>query len=190
MGHRKTTEKLVFIALLVALSVVLGIFDNFLSSFASAQGVRLGLANIVILTGIYYLSFREALLLVILKSVLSGLLFGQFMYFTISISGTLLSFFVMYFLLHLGKKAVSLIGISVAGGISHNIGQIIALIFYNGLIVVFNLLWLIPFGIGTGVFVGYIVTLLKKYLDKGQVFQTITNKSKEKLDWEQIINDK
>ncbi|HEY8365281.1 MAG TPA: Gx transporter family protein [Haloplasmataceae bacterium] len=177
MGNKKTTEKMVFIAILVALSFVLGYVDNILSSFASTQGVRLGLANIVILTGIYYLRFREALLLVILKSLFTGLLFGHLQMFTISLSGTLLSFLVMYLLINKGKEVTSFVGISVAGGIAHNIGQVIALIFYNGFVVIFNLIWLIPFGFLTGIFVGYIVSILRKYLDKGQVFKTITTKT-------------
>ena len=189
MGNKKTIEKLVFIALLVGLSVVLGIIDNFLSAFSSTQGVRLGIANVVILTGIYYLSFRDALLLVILKSLLTGLILGNPMTFTIGFSGTLLSFFIMYILIHLGKNEVSLIGISVTGGISHNIGQIFALTFYHGLVVIFNLIWLIPIGIGTGVFVGYLVTIIKRYLDKGQVFKTITNKDNKQIDLEKLINE-
>lgn len=189
MGQRKTIEKLVFIALLVALSVVLGIFEHFLSSFTSTQGVRLGLANVVILTGIYYLKFREALLLVILKSLLTGFILGNVMTFTIGFSGTLFSFFIMYTLIKVGKEKVSLIGVSVSGGISHNIGQIFALMFYHGFVIIFNLIWLIPFGIGTGFFVGYLVSILRKYLDKGEVFKTITQKNNENNNWEKLLKD-
>ena len=189
MGQRKTIEKIVFIALLVALSVVLGIIDNFLSSFTSTQGVRLGLANVVVLTGIYYLKFRESLLLVVLKSLLTGLVLGNVMTFTIGFLGTLFSFFIMYVLIKMGKNSVSLIGVSVSGGISHNIGQIFALMFYHGFVVIFNLIWLIPFGIGTGIFVGYLVSVLKKYLDKGEVFKTITVKKQENISWEKLLND-
>ncbi len=189
MGNRKTTEKLVFIALLVALSVVLGIIDRFLSSFAPAQGVRIGLANIVILTGLYYLRFTESLLLIVLKSLLVGLLIGGLVTFTIGFPGTLLSFLVMYTLLATVKNKVSLVGISVAGGIAHNIGQIIVLTIYYGIGAIFNLFWLIPIGIGTGMFVGYVVSVLRKYLDKGQVFKTITQKDEKSIFLEQLINE-
>lgn len=189
MGNKKYVEKLIFIALLVALSVVLGIADTFLSSFASAQGVRIGLANIVILTGLYYLSFRESLLLIILKSVLTGYLLGNSMIFSIGFSGTLFSFLIMYVLLHSAKKMVSLIGVSIAGGIAHNIGQILALTFYYGVAVVFSLFWLIPIGIGTGIFVGSVVSVLKGHLDKGQVFQSITQIADNKIILEELLNE-
>jgi len=191
MGNRKYLEKLIFIALLVALSVVLGILDNILSAFTSAQGVRIGLANIVILTGLYYLNFRESLILIVLKSLLTGLLLGNPMIFTIGFTGTLLSFLIMYALLHIARDKVSLIGISIAGGMFHNIGQILALTFYYGFSVIFNLFWLLPIGIGTGVFVGYVVSILRVYLDKGQVFKTLTQKDKD-IDLsslEQLINE-
>jgi len=112
MGNRRYTEKLVFIALLVALSVVLGIFDKYFSTLTPSQGARIGLANIVILTGLYYLNFKETLLLIILKSVISGLLLGTPLTFIIGFSGTLLSFMVMFLLisyyhfLHLKKKSL------------------------------------------------------------------------------------
>ncbi len=190
MGNRQKTEKLVFIALLVALSVVLGIIDNFISSFASAQGVRIGLANIVILTSLYYLSFRESLLLIMLKSVLTSFILGNFQMFTIGLSGSLLSFFIMYFLLKRTNNSVSNAGVSVAGSIGHNVGQILALIFYFGYAIVFSLFWLIPIGIATGLFVGYVVSLLRIYLDKGQVFKSITHKNKDQSSLEQLINEK
>ncbi|QVK17946.1 Gx transporter family protein [Mycoplasmatota bacterium] len=189
MGNKKDVEKLIFIALLVALSVVLGIVDTFLSSFVSAQGVRIGLANIVILTGLYYLNFRESLLLIILKSLLTGLLLGNPMIFSIGFSGTLLSFLIMYGLLHCAKKMVSLTGVSIAGGIGHNIGQVIALFFYWGITVVFSLFWLIPIGIGTGIFVGSVVSVLRGYLNKGQVFKSITQTEDNKITLEQLINE-
>ncbi len=188
MGNRSYVEKMVFIALLVALSVVLGILDNILSAVVPQQGVRLGLANIVILTGLYYLNFRDSLVLIVFKSLLTGLLLGNPMIFTIGFSGTFLSFLVMYTLLHYVKGKVSLVGISIAGGIAHNIGQIVALSGYYGIYVIFNLFWLIPIGIATGVFIGYVVSILKNYLDKGQVFKTITQKHSE-TSWEHLFNE-
>lgn len=176
MGNRKYIEKLIFIALLVSLSVVLGIIDTFLSSFLATQGVRIGLANIVILTGLYYLSFKESIMLITLKSVLTGLLLGNPMMFFIGYSGTLLSFLIMFILLKTVKEKVSLVGVSVSGSIAHNIGQVMALALTNlySATIVFSLIWIIPMGIGTGIFVGYTVALLKGYLNKGQVFKTIT----------------
>ncbi len=182
MGNRRKTEKLVFIALLVALSVVLSLIDRFLSSFFPSQGVRIGLANIVILTGLYYLNFKESCLLIILKTIISGFIMGNFMAFLIGLSGSVLSFIVMYLLLRFTKKVVSITGVSVAGSIAHNIGQVLVLIMYYGYAIIFNLIWLIPTGVVTGLFIGSVVSLVRVYLDKGQVFKTITIKKNDELE--------
>lgn len=177
MGNHRKTEKLVFIALLVALSVVLGIFDRYLSMiFTSTLGVKIGLANIIILTGLYYLNFRETLILILLKTLLTGLIFANPMTFLISFSGTILSYITMFLLLRLGKEKISTIGVSLSGSIMHNIGQVIAVIFLYPWTIIFSLFWLLPLGIVTGFFIGNMVIVLKKYLDKGQIFKTITQK--------------
>ncbi|ERJ12484.1 Gx transporter family protein [Haloplasma contractile] len=175
MGHKHIVEKLVFISMLVALSIVLGYFDKMIQILTvTPAGYKLGLANIVILTGLYYLKFKDALLLVILKSVIGGLYAGSFMAFIIGLSGTLLSFFVMYLLLKIARKYLSLIGISVTGSIFHNIGQILVVTLIYGKGIIAYLIYLIPLGIGTGIFVGFMVTTLTTYLNKGEVFKTVT----------------
>jgi heptaprenyl diphosphate synthase len=176
MGKQRHTEKLVFISMLVALSIVLSFIDRQLSVLLMVQGARIGLANIVILTGIYYLDKREAVLLIILKSFISGLLLGTMTAFLIGLAGSVLSFIVMFTMLHYGEKLFSLIGISISGSIAHNIGQMIVLVLFYNWSIVFSLFWLIPIGIGTGFFIGSVFTFLKSYLDKGQVFKNVVNK--------------
>lgn len=190
MGNRKYIEKLIFISLLVSLSVVLGIVDTFLSSFMATQGVRIGLANIVILTGLYYLNFKESIVLIVFKSLLTGFILGNPITFFVGFSGTLFSFLIMYTLLVVGRNKISLVGVSISGGVAHNIGQIFALVF-SGLYawtISFSLMWLIPMGIGTGIFIGYTVNILKVYLNKGQVFKTITT-SNTHIDLSHLIDD-
>lgn len=177
MGHRIKIEKLVFIALLIALSIVLSFIDKQISVFLMTPGARIGLANIVILTGIYFLSNREAILLIILKILLSGLIMGNMMAFTIGLGGNVLSFTLMLLLLRIGKDRFSLIGISVSGSIAHNIGQIMVLYLYYGWSIIFSLIWLIPIGISTGVVIGLVFSVLKNYLNNGQVFKSITSKN-------------
>src|SRR5690554_910529 len=130
MGKHNTLEKLIFISILVSLSVVLSFIDRQLSVFLTTPGARIGLANIVVLTGLYYLNLKESLLLVTLKAVVSGLLLGNFTAFLIGLSGSLLSYVVMLLLIKLGKEKFSIVGISVSGSIAHNIGQIIVLLFF------------------------------------------------------------
>ncbi|MDF2700990.1 MAG: heptaprenyl diphosphate synthase [Haloplasmataceae bacterium] len=179
MGKRNQTERFVLIALLVALCVVLGMVDRTLS--AALYPIRLGLANIIVLTALYYLNFYDSLLLVTLKNIITGLILGNPQIFIIGSVGTYLSYLVMYVLVRFGKKNVSTIGVSIAGAITHTIGQIIALTFTNFWLdtVAFSLLWLIPISIGTGVLVGIVTSSLKRYLDKGLVFKTIFTSKKD-----------
>jgi heptaprenyl diphosphate synthase len=174
MGNRASLEKLIFIAMLVALSIVLSFIDRQLSVVLVTPGARIGLANIVVLTGIYYMNTKEAILLVVLKALLSGLLMGNMMAFFIGLSGSVLSFMVMFILLKLGRNKFSLIGVSLSGSIAHNIGQILVLTLYYSWSIIFSLFWLIPIGIGTGVFIGTAFTILRNYLNKGQIFKNIT----------------
>ena len=178
MTNKSYVEKLVFLSILVSMSVVLGIIDTQLLA-ALTPGYRIGLANIVILTGIYYLKFHEGLILVITKSLIIGLLYGGVMTFTIGGTGTILSFLVMAFLLKVIKENVSLIGVSLAGAVTHSLGQIFVLILYYGIGMVFYLFFLMFATIATGLLVGAIVINLIKYLDQGQVFKTITAKEKD-----------
>lgn len=177
MGNRNRIEKMVFIALLVAFSVVLSFIDRQLSFALEHYGARIGLANIVVLTGIYYLNRKDALLLVFLKALISGLLLANFNAFLIGLSGSFLSYLIMSLLLYLGKERFSFIGISVAGSIFHNLGQILVLLFLYSWGIISSLIWLLPIGIATGVFVGTLFLSLKHYLDKGYVFKTITVKA-------------
>src|SRR5690606_19499700 len=86
-------------------------------------------------------------------------------------SGSYFSYFTMLLLLRFGHDKFSYIGISLAGSIMHNIGQILVLILAYSAGIMGALIWLIPLGVATGMVVGTIFTALKRYLDKGEVFK-------------------
>ena len=86
-------------------------------------GVKLGLANLIIVIALYKIPLREVYVLSIVRVLLSGVLFGNYFSIAYSLAGGLLSLTVMALL----KKAggFSVIGISIAGGVCHNIGQLV-----------------------------------------------------------------
>ena len=86
-------------------------------------GIKLGLANIMIVIMLYKSSAKEALLLSIVRIMLSGFLFGNLSSILYSIAGGVLSLGIMTLLKKQG--GFSVIGVSVAGGVSHNVGQLI-----------------------------------------------------------------
>lgn len=160
-------KRVIIVAIFGAITVVLGLIEAMIPLQSAIPGVKLGLGNIMVLTCLYFLNARDALTLIALKTVLTALLLGTFSSFLFSVSGSLLSFVCMYGLLKLGKERFSLIGISVVGGITHNIGQLGAATVVLGTSKIFYYLpFLMLSGIVTGIFVGiaakYLIERLKQ----------------------------
>lgn len=164
-------KKTVVIAIFVAAAVVLGVIESLIPVNFQVPGAKLGLGNIMVLTCLYYFQGKDAFALVLLKSVLTSFLLGTFSSFLFSFFGALFSFVVMYALMRIGNKRFSQIGISVAGGITHNIGQLTAATFVLGTSKIFYYLpFLMLTGIVTGIFVGMAARYLIRSLHKLPMF--------------------
>ena len=125
MQKSSDLRKLVFIALLTAQGIVLGLLEQAIPfPFTFAPGAKLGLANIVTLISLYTLSFKEVVFVIVMKTLLTTVLGGTFSTFLYSGMGALVSFIGMYLVKQLGEKRVSMIGVSATGGILHNVGQL------------------------------------------------------------------
>lgn len=152
----------------LALSVVLNIVESFIPFFdGSIPGLKIGLANVVIMVALYLYSFKDAFVLSLLRIVLVSILrTGLFsLTFFFSLSGALLSILVMF----LAKKFthLSIVGVSILGSISHSIGQIlIAIIIVQNTSVIYYLPWILLFSIPSGILVGFISRELLKQLEK------------------------
>lgn len=145
------------ISMLLALSVVLNILESFIPVFnGSIPGLKLGLANIIILVVLYLFSFKEAVYISLLRVVLVGILrTGLFsMTFFFSLGGAIVSIVVMF----IAKKTkLSIIGVSILGSISHSIGQIlIAILIMKNVYIVYYIPWLLLFSVPTGIMTGFI----------------------------------
>ena len=148
-------KRITRLSLLLALSVVLNLVESMIPIFnGTIPGLKLGLANIVILFTLYEFSFKESVSISIMRVILIGILrIGLFsMAFFFSLSGALLSIIVMF----IAKKytKLSIIGVSILGSIFHSIGQIIiACIFVNTTSMILYLPWILLFSIPTGILV-------------------------------------
>lgn len=180
-----STRQMVFVAMLVCLAMVLSYIERLLPLSFTIPGIKLGLANLVVLTGIYILSFRQALVLVVLKCVMTAWIFGSFSAFLYSVVGTLLSFLVMEALVNFGelwrgrlteKEAAQTVQVgrggswgtivvSVVGAVFHNIGQILAaaVIVHSGK-VFYYLPVLLVAGVLTGLLIGFGVRATLPYV--------------------------
>lgn len=161
------TKKMVFIALLISMALVLSYFERFIP-VPAYPGVKLGLANAITLTALYFLNFRETLSLVIIRIVMNAMFVGNFISFWYSLSGGLLSFLVMYLCVKLLGTKVGTVGISVAGAFAHNVGQllIVAIITKSVTVALSFFPILAVSSLVTGLIIGFTVTMLMPYVEK------------------------
>lgn len=108
--------------MLVALAMIFSYVESLIPINLGVPGIKLGVANLVTVTGLYILAPMEVFVVVILRVLLVGFMFGNGMSILYSLAGGILSFLVMLLLKRI--KGFSMIGVSIAGGVSHNIGQI------------------------------------------------------------------
>lgn len=165
-------KRTVIIAIFAAVSVVLSLIEASIPINMGVPGAKLGLANIMVLTCLYFLRARDSLMMVLLKTLLTAFIFGTFSSFLFSIMGALFSFAAMWFLLAVGRKRLSVIGISIVGGIAHNVGQLTAAAFYFRTSNIFYYLpMLLIMGVLTGIAVGIAVRYLIPALSKLELFE-------------------
>lgn len=160
-------HKMIFIALLTAQAIVLGIIEGMLPVPFIAPGAKLGLANIISVIALYTLSFTEAMTIVFLRAILTALLTGSISSLPYSFLGGILSLLSMYLVLRVFKHRVSTIGVSVIGSVFHNIGQVLVA---AAVIQSFNIVMCLPLllitGVGTGMFVGFASGFLLRHIER------------------------
>lgn len=128
-------------------------------------GAKLGLANLVIVIVLYKTDWKEALLLSVARIILAGFLFGNLFGILYSLAGGILSLAVMTLLKKTG--AFSVIGVSMAGGVSHNVGQlIIAMLVVETYAVGYYLPVLLITGLITGTLIGIAGREMLKRIDR------------------------
>lgn len=155
------THKLALMGVLTASAIVIAILESFIPSIG-IPGIKLGLANIVILITLYELGVMEAVFInavrVLLVAIVRGTLLS--MGFFMSITGAFLSLAIMI-LFYLTIKKFSIIGVSVIGAIFHVVGQIlVAMIYLDSAYILFYLPIIAISAIVTGVLVGIVAKLI------------------------------
>ncbi len=113
--------------LLIALAMVFSYVEVLIPFNFGIPGIKLGLANLIVVVGFYSMKTTDVIAVSLVRIFLSGLLFGNLMSILYSLSGGILSIIVMLLLKRLHK--FSIVGVSIAGGVCHNIGQIIVAMF-------------------------------------------------------------
>lgn len=144
--------------MLIALALIFSFIESLFPISFGIPGVKLGLANLVILSCLFLVSPVEVLLVLLLRIVLSGFLFGNLASIIYSLCGGLLSFLAMFLLSR--KRLFSPIGISMVGGLFHNLGQLLCAIFVvSNLRLSYYLPLLMLSGVIAGTVIGIITNL-------------------------------
>lgn len=178
-------RRLIFISLLVAQGVVIGLIENMIPyPFGFAPGAKLGLPNLITIIALFTMPKKESFLLVWLRLILTTLLGGTISTFLYSMSGAMLSYFGMLLIKALGPKRVSIIGISAAGGFLHNVGQLVTASVIAGSATVMLYLPILSFlGILSGIAIGIAANFLLVRVDTLRRFRLDYEQRGKKEHW-------
>ncbi|WP_156857902.1 Gx transporter family protein [Oceanobacillus sp. AG] len=185
-------ERLVYISLLAAQAVIIGIVERAIPfPFAFAPGAKLGLANIITIMALYTLPVKDAAKVVGIRVVLTTLLGGTISTFMYSLAGAIISFIGMWLVKKLGPMRVSLIGVSAAGAILHNVGQLVVASFIAQTWTVLLYLPVLSFiGILAGIAIGIIANYLLQHVEKLDYYmylQKVETTKKEKTIKDKVL---
>ena len=150
------TKDITTIAILTSISVVIAIIESYFTFIGDViPGLKLGLANIVIIFALYRYNFKTAFTISIVRVFIVALLRTGFGFnFFFSLSGAILSIIAMTLI---KKTKLSIIGVSIIGSIAHSLGQVlIGIILLDNYNVIYYLPYLLLFSIPTGIIVGII----------------------------------
>ena len=148
-------KRIAYLGVCIAVAMICSYIETLIPFFFGVPGMKLGLTNFVILFVLYTVGMKDAVLVSFIRVFLVGILFGNAFSVLYSLVGGMLSLLIMWLLKKAGK--FKMISVSAAGGIAHNLGQIIvaALIVQN-----YNVMYYFPFlmicGLLTGVLIGVI----------------------------------
>ena len=149
------TKKLTSAALLATLALIFSYVEAMIPVSIAMPGVKLGIANIVILVALYKLGFRYALVINLVRILISGFLFSGVFGIIYTLAGGVLSLLVMYLLKQ--SQLFSIVGVSMAGGVAHNIGQLLVASFIVSDLRMFIYFPVLMFsGLVSGIVLGYI----------------------------------
>jgi len=149
------TRKLAYTSVTIALALVLSYVETLIPGLVAVPGVKVGLANIAVVFALYRIGFKEAVVISLMRIVLSSLLFGSAVSLAYSFAGATVSLALMAVLKK--TKIFSVTGVSTAGAVSHNLAQVVVACF---LLETTALAWWIPVLLVSGTLAGVVIGLV------------------------------
>ena len=159
------TKRMAISSMFVCLALIFSYVEAVIPFNAGIPGVKLGIANLVVIIVLYEMNFRYAFAINCMRIFIAGLLFNGVFGALYSLAGGLLSLIVMWLLKK--TKLFSMVGVSMAGGVAHNMGQLLV-----AALIVSNLKMFLYFpilmfsGIASGIMIGIVAYVIDKKLPK------------------------
>ncbi len=167
-------KKMMLLAVLASQALVLSVVESWFPVPVGIPGIKLGLSNIITIVALIFFSLSNTFAIVLVKCVLSSLFMGGPVVFAFSICGGILSTLIMWIMIKYMERWLSLVGISIAGSIAHNVGQIlIACFIMSDLSVIGYLPILLLSGIIMGTFVGACSTFFVRALKRLNIISNL-----------------
>ena len=161
MKKKSSAQRVALYGVLIALAMVLSYVEMLIPLPVGIPGVKPGLANLVVFLALYTMTAREAFLISMVRILLVSITFGNGSAFLYSMAGGILSFLVMW--IFQKKDFLLPAGVSIAGGIAHNVGQLLmaAVILENGAVFTYFPV-LLAAGCITGGIIGFLGEQIRK----------------------------
>ena len=168
-NSRIKTKRITVLSLCTSVALILSYVEFLLPAiFVSVPGIKMGLPNIAILLVLYRIGEKEAAAVSFVRLVISTMLFGNFTSFIYSLAGATLSLALMILLKKL--DALSVVGVSVAGALMHNIGQVlVAMALMHTSEIGYYMIILAVTGVISGIFVGLCGAFVFKKLSRIEI---------------------
>ena len=152
-----SAKRIAKMSMLVALAIIFSYIEFLIPINLGVPGIKLGLANLVIVIALYTMNTMDVWLISILRILILGFMFGSGMSIIYSIAGAVLSLIVMCIIKRI--KGFSIVGVSIAGGVCHNIGQIVVAML---VVETTGILYYMPALLVAGVITGAIIGIVSK----------------------------
>ena len=167
--NRKRIKRITLLALFTSVALLLSYVEMLIGPlFTGVPGIKMGLPNIAIMLVLYRIGTKEAIAVSFIRIVISSILFGNITMFWYSVAGAALSLAVMILLKRI--DSFSSLGVSVAGALAHNIGQIlVAMLLMQTTQIGYYMIVLSITGAVSGIFVGLLGGFVIKRISKFEI---------------------
>ena len=163
MENTTDTKKWTMTALLAALALIFSYIEVLIPFSPAIPGIKLGIANLAVIVALYHMGLKYAITINVVRIFIAGLLFSGVFGIIYSLAGAILSMTVMVLLKKTGLFSVA--GVSMAGGVAHNLGQILAAAFLVSNLSIFIYFPVLIFsGLISGALIGIVAYIILERL--------------------------